>query len=371
MKVVVLGTRGVPDVPGGVETHCQALYPRLVALGYEVVLVTRTPYIADTGVEAYKGIRLKHLFAPRRKSIEAIVHTFLGVCFARRESADILHVHAIGPALLIPFARLLGLRVVMTHHGPDYDRQKWGKFASFVLRLGEQLGGKFANEVIVISEVIAAIVRRRCGRTSHLIYNGVPIPEIATATVTTDRLGIRRGRYILAVARFVPEKGLHDLVEAFDKMDTDYHLVIAGDSDHEDEYSLQLKETCRKNPKIVLTGYITGEDLHQVYSHAAVFVLPSYHEGLPISLLEALSYGLVPLVSDIPANVEVGLDSRYYFRCGEAEDLAEKLALLLASGDSPDRKEEFRAFVREKYNWDVIAGQTGDVYKLAAGNRGG
>lgn len=371
MKVVVLGTRGVPDVPGGVETHCQALYPRLVALGHEVVLVTRKPYIADTGVERYKGIRLKHLFAPRRKSIEAIVHTFLGVCFARRESADILHVHAIGPALLIPFARVLGLRVVMTHHGPDYDRQKWGKFASFILRLGEKVGGKFANEVIVISEVIAEIVARRCGRDSHLIYNGVPIPEIATATATLDRLGIRRGRYILAVARFVPEKGLHDLVAAFDKIESDYHLVIAGDSDHEDEYSLKLKATCRNNSKIVLTGYITGEDLHQVYSHAAVFVLPSYHEGLPISLLEALSYGLVPLVSDIPANVEVGLDSQYYFRCGNVENLTARLTMLAASGGNPGLKEEFRTFVREKYNWDVIAGQTGDVYQLAAENRGG
>lgn len=364
MKIVVLGTRGIPDIPGGVETHCQALYPRLVERGCEVILVTRKPYVTNPEIGNYKGIQLKHLFAPKIKSFEAIVHTFLGVCYARWKSADVVHIHAVGPALLIPFARLLGLKVVMTNHGPDYDRQKWGKLPSFMLRLGEKAGGKTANEIIVISEVIRQIIRQRCGKSSHLIYNGVQIPRIATSTSYIDELNVKRGQYILAVARFVPEKGLHDLVEAFDKMQSDYHLVIAGDSDHEDEYSSHLKATCRNNPKIVLTGYITGEDLHQIYSHARIFVLPSYHEGLPISLLEALSYGLLPLVSDIPANREVGLDSQYYFHCGDTGDLTDKLSSLLKSGFDEERQERLRAFVREKYNWDVIADQTNDVYRL-------
>ncbi|HJP38833.1 MAG TPA: glycosyltransferase family 4 protein, partial [Gammaproteobacteria bacterium] len=203
MKVVVLGTRGIPDIPGGVETHCQALYPRLVELGCEVVLLTRKSYISNQAVDRWRGIQLVHLFTPRRKSLEAIVHTFLGICYARWNSADILHIHAVGPALLIPFARLLGLKVVMTNHGPDYDRQKWGKMASYILRLGEKIGGIFANEVIVISEVIANIVQQRCGRSSHLIYNGVELPIIATSNSFIEELNLRSGHYVLAVARFV------------------------------------------------------------------------------------------------------------------------------------------------------------------------
>lgn len=370
MRIVVLGTRGIPDIPGGVETHCQALYPRLVDRGHEVVLITRKPYVCDLEIDEYRGVKLRHLYAPRIKSFEAIVHTFLGVCVARFQSADVLHVHAVGPALMVPLARVLGLRVVMTNHGPDYDRQKWGKAASFMLRIGEKLGGRWAHEVIVISEVIARIIRERCGRSSHLIYNGVSMPRIATDSSYVDRLGVRPGRYILAVARFVPEKGLHDLVEAFDKTSLDYHLVIAGDSDHEDEYSSQLKTTCRNNSKIVLTGYITGDDLHQVFSHAGMFVLPSYHEGLPISLLEALSYGIPPLVSDIPANLEVKLEQRHYFRCGDTEELARKLREFAESDVDPKQKSRLRAFVREKYDWDAIADQTGDVYKAAARTSG-
>jgi glycosyltransferase involved in cell wall biosynthesis len=364
VKIVVLGTRGIPDIPGGVETHCQSLYPRLVERGCEVVIVTRKPYISDIEVKEYKGIQLKHLFAPRIKSFEAIVHTFLGICYARWASADVVHVHAVGPALLIPFARLLGLKVVMTNHGPDYDRQKWGSVASFILRMGEKVGGKFANEVIVISNVIAEIVRENCNKPSHLIYNGVQIPHISTDTSYIESLSIKSGQYILAVARFVPEKGLHDLVEAFKNIHLDCHLVIAGDSDHEDEYSFKLKETCHKNNNIVLTGYITGDDLHQIFSHAKMFVLPSYHEGLPISLLEALSYGLIPLVSDIPANLEVGLDSKYYFQCGNAVDLSKKLASHSVISFDQQQQENFRNFVREKYNWDDIADQTNCVYQL-------
>jgi len=368
MKIVVLGTRGIPDIPGGVETHCQALYPRLVRLGHDVELVTRKPYVSDLATVEYQGVRLKHLYTPRKKSFEAIVHTFLGVCYARTRSPDVVHIHAVGPALLVPFARLLGLTVVMTNHGPDYDRQKWGRAASFMLRLGEKFGGLFANEIIVISNVIAGIVRRRCGRQSHLIYNGVDIPDQATDTSYTDSLGVEPRRYILAVARFVPEKGLHDLVEAFNRIPSDYHLVIAGDADHEDEYSSHLKESCRGNPRIVLTGYVTGEKLCQVFSHASIFVLPSYHEGLPISLLEALSYGLQPLVSDIPANVEVGLDSECYFRCGDSGDLAAKLTDLCAAEINGEQRERFIEFVRNKYNWDVIAEQTSEVYRQATGH---
>ncbi|MFV2045438.1 MAG: glycosyltransferase family 4 protein, partial [Anaerolineales bacterium] len=177
MKIVVVGTRGIPAIQGGVETHCEELYPRLARLGCDITVVTRTPYVADSRRTAYGDISLKHIYAPKKKSIEAIIHTFLAILYARFSNADIVHIHAIGPALLTPFARILGLRTVLTHHGPDYDRQKWGVVAKTILRLGETAGARFANEVIVISRVIAGILESKYGRKdTHLIYNGVSIP---------------------------------------------------------------------------------------------------------------------------------------------------------------------------------------------------
>ncbi len=366
MRIFVTGTRGIPDIPGGVEKHCQELYPLLVTMGHEVILATRTPYV-EKEEPSWNGVQLSHIFAPHKKSLEAIVHTFLAVFEARRCKADLIHIHAVGPGLMVPLARLLGLKVVVTNHGPDYDRQKWGGAAKTMLRLGEYLGGKFANEVIVISTVIAEIIRKRCGRETNLVYNGVVLPDKSTDTSFLDSLGILPGKYILGVARFVPEKGLHDLIEAFKRIDSGYQLVLAGDADHETEYSRELKEMAAKDSRIVLTGYITGEDLNQIYSHAALFALPSYHEGLPIALLEAMSYELPVLVSDIPANKEVDLQSDRFFSCGHVEELTEKLRILLEKGLSDAEKADLRLQLVEKYNWSVIAEQTVDVYVKALG----
>ncbi len=364
MKIFVTGTRGIPDIPGGVEKHCQELYPLIVSAGHEVILAVRTPY-ACCQQDQWRGVQLRYIFAPHKKSFEAIVHTFLAILQARREDADIIHIHAVGPGLLVPFARLLGLRVVVTNHGPDYDRGKWGRAAKALLRLGEYLGGRFANEVIVISTVIADIVKERCDRDSNLIYNGVPIPEKSTNTSFLKSLKIRQGEYILTVARFVPEKGLHDLIRAFKNIEGDCQLVIAGDADYETEYSRSLKVMAAADKRIVLTGYITGESLNQVFSHAHLFCLPSYHEGLPIALLEALSYGLSVLVSDIPANKEVGLPPERYFKCGDDKSLLTKIQKLLKKEPAPLECRENQRLIAEKYNWERIAGQTLEVYKRA------
>lgn len=362
MKIFVTGTRGIPDIPGGVEKHCQELYPRIVASGHDVFLCTRTPYVKQR-ISSYKGVQLVHVFTPRKKSVEAVFHTISSLIAAWQYRPDIIHVHAIGPSLLIPIARLMGFNVVMTHHGPDYDRQKWSTTAKSVLKFGEYLGGRFSHEVIVVSNVIEKIVSRRCGRPSNLIYNGVPIPEKCRGTVHLDRIGVTPGKYILAVARFVPEKGLHDLISAFRQVNSDVKLVIAGDADHATEYSRELKALARDDDRIVLTGYVTGEYLNQLYSHARLFILPSYHEGLPIVLLEAMSYGCPPLVSDIPANLEVGLDSKYYFPCGDVEVLKNKLSDLIGHPVGESEKMAFEQMVAQKYNWENIARQTIDVYE--------
>jgi starch synthase len=359
MKVVVLGTRGIPDIQGGVETHCQELYPRLVKLGCDVTLITRKSYVEDLEMKEFQDVKLKHIFTPKKKSLEAIVHTFLGVLYARAQNPDILHIHAIGPSLLVPFAKLLGLKVVVTNHGPDYDRQKWGKLAKKVLMLGEKFGSKYANKVIVISNVIKKIQEDRYDRRDcELVYNGVNLATKSTQTDYIDSLGIEVGNYCIAVGRFVEEKGFHDLIKAYNKIDTNIKLVVVGDADHEDDYSISLKKMAKEND-VILTGFIKGEKLNHIFSHAKLFVMPSYHEGLPIALLEAMSYNLDVLVSNIPANVEVQLDESDYFKVGDTDDLASKLQVKLAKTQTRD----FQKIIEEKYNWDLIAKQTKQIYE--------
>lgn len=366
MKIFVVGTRGIPNIPGGVEKHCQELYPRIAALGCEVTVFTRSPYITDPKKE-WRKVKLLHCFAPRKKSLEAIIHTALAVVRARLNKPDILHIHAVGPSLMVPLARLMGLRVVTTNHGPDYDRQKWGFLAKASLKLGERLGGRFSTEVIVISEVIADIVRKRCNRNPHLIYNGVDQPKIPLETDYLKKIGTKPNSYILAVARFVPEKGLHELIGAFNDIGWNGNLVIAGDADHESAYSRELKASAKADERIILTGYISGEPLGQLYSNARLFVLPSHHEGLPIALLEAMSYGLPALVSDIPANIEIGLPAEQYFRCADMNNLKERLLVMLDKKNSKEERELRQEATLKKYNWDKISEQTIGVYRKALG----
>jgi len=361
MKIFVTGTRGVPDIPGGVETHCQNLYPYIAAAGNEVHISRRTPYVTDK-LDSWQSIQMHDIYTPKSKALEAIIHTFLSVIKARLLNVDIVHIHAVGPALMVPFARLLGLKVVFTNHGPDYDRQKWGRLSKTVLMLGEYLGGKFASTNIVISEVIRQIIQKRCNKQSVLIYNGVKINKTSDSDDYLQEIGVKKDGYIIAVARFVPEKGLHDLIAAYALTDKKYDLVLAGDADHEDEYSRSLKVLAKENG-VKLTGYIGGDELHQIFSHAALFVLPSYHEGLPIALLEALGYGLNVLVSDIPANLEVKLDKKHIFECGNVNLLQERMNLLLLQGINGNYEQEIRHMLEMDYNWEKIAGQTVSVYE--------
>jgi glycosyltransferase involved in cell wall biosynthesis len=359
MKIVVIGTRGVPNILGGVETHCQELYPLLAAMGLDITIVTRTPYIQKSQrKDSYNQIKLKHIYAPKKKSIEAIIHTFLAILFAKRNKADIVHIHAIGPALLTPFARLLGLRVVLTHHGPDYDRQKWGKLAKHILRSGEAAGAKYANEIIVISQVIANILKSQYGRMdTHLIHNGVASPAISQSTSYLNELGISEGAYCIAVGRFVEEKGFHDLIDAWKRLESPHRLVLVGDADHETKYSKEIKKLA-KSSGIILTGFIKGEKLAQIYTHARLFIMPSYHEGLPIALLEAMSYGLPTLVSNIPANLEIGLPESSYFQVGNIQSLSKSISISLEGNP----KQDYLPYLM-KYSWENNANLTLEVYK--------
>ncbi len=365
MKIVVTGTRGIPNIMGGVETHCEELFPRIAKRGFDVTVIRRTNYVKDD-LKEWNCVKLVNIDSPKKKSFEAIIHTFRAINEAKRLKADILHIHAIGPALLVPYAKILGMKVVFTHHGPDYDRDKWGFAAKTMLKLGERMGCMFADEVIVISDVIRNLIKRKYNRTSHvhLIYNGVSQPEICDYPEYFNELGIEKGKYILGMCRFVPEKNLHHLVEAFTKIKNrdgaeDIKLVLAGDTDFEDDYSRNLKEMARKNG-VVLTGFIKGKKLHSLLTNCRAYCLPSSHEGLPIALLEAMSYGVKVIVSDIPANKEVGLPESDYFPVGNVDALEEKLKAVIG------QPLQHIDYDMKKYDWEKIADQIKDVYSELA-----
>lgn len=363
MKIVVIGTRGIPNILGGVETHCEELYPNIVRdTNYEVTVVARSCYVKQK-LTQFKGVTLKTIYAPKSKALEAIVHSFLSVVYAAIKRPDILHIHAVGPNLVAPFARLMGLKVVMTHHGPDYERQKWGRFAKLFLKTGERAGVKFANKVIVISEEIKNSITAKYGRKDAiLIPNGVSITgRPSTNKEILRKYGVDTGNYIFTLGRFVPEKGFDYLINAFKKsgLSQKFKLVLAGDADHETEYSKNLKEQALRQG-VLLTGFIKGEVLEQLFSNCALFVLPSFYEGLPISLLEAMAYKLPILASDIPANTQVQLPKDSYFSVGNEDELSAKLVRLLES-DAPQNSV---AYNMEKYNWEKIAVNTALVYKM-------
>ena len=358
-KIVVTGTRGIPNILGGVETHCEELYTRIAAQGYDITLIRRTCYVQDNLLE-YKGVKLVNLQTVKKKSFESIIHTIQAVWVAKfRLRADILHIHAIGPALITPFARLLGLKVVFTHHSLNYDHEKWNRLAKFMLRLGEKMGIKYANEVIVISSVINAMIKEKYRRMDiHLIYNGVPEPDFITDTTYLDSLGVTPNQYFIAMGRFSPEKNFHQLISAFSALSEKHNcqLVLAGNPDFEDAYAHELKSLAHKSG-VILPGFVKGEKLHALLSHARAFVLPSLHEGLPISLLEAMSYNLPVLVSDIPANLAVGLPQDSYFPVGNEKILTERLEKIVE--EMPDK----RKYPLENYQWENIVKQTIKVYE--------
>jgi len=356
----VLGIRGMPNVQGGVETHAEQLYKRLAEMGCDVEVMVRSPFV-PRGVRAFGAVRLRRIWAPKSPGLEALVHSLLGVLYAGFARPDILHIHAIGPAIVTPIARLLRLRVVVTHHGPDYDRDKWGRFARWVLRTGEKLGMRGAHARIAISKVIGNLIRSRYGLESDLIPNGVVVHGIAPGDDKVRRRGLEPGRYFLQVSRVVPEKRQLDLIQAYNRARLPgWKLVLVGGFGA-DAYSRDV--AAAQSAAVVLTGFLNGIELEQLYSHAGAFILPSSHEGLPIALLEALSYGLPVLASDIPANIEVGLDRSDYFPMGDIAALAAGLERLAQAPQQDEMRAARREWVARNYDWNRIAGQTLGVYR--------
>jgi glycosyltransferase involved in cell wall biosynthesis len=376
LRVTWLGLRGLPGVQGGVETHAEQLCPRLQALGCEVTVLARAPYQASLPEARWQGVRLRRLWAPRHKHLEAVAHTFLGVLHAGLvQRPDVLHLQAIGPALWTPLARLLGLRVVVTHHGADYERQKWGPLARWVLKLGEASAARWAHELVVISHAIQRDVQARHQRQGCCIPNGLTLPSSPADPSVLADFGLHPRRYVLLVSRLVPEKRHLDLIQAFANAQAQgrlpgWRLGLVGAADHADAYARQVADAAARTPGVMMTGFQTGTALQALLAHAGLFVLPSSHEGLPIALLEALSWGLPCLASDIPPHRELGLPEDSLFPLGDVAALSASLAHLadrVEHHEGPaDRLERMQQAGR-RFDWDDGARQTRAVYERVAG----
>lgn len=362
-RIVVLGTRGFPNVQGGVEKHCENLTVNLVKMGTDVIVFTRKPYV-NSRIQVYRGVKTIPLPAVRQKNLETFLHSLVGVFCARKYKPDILHLQAIGPALFVPLAKALKMKVVVTSHGSNYEHIKWGWLGKLALRLGEFCGVKFADEVIAVSARIACEIADRYHRNCVIIPNGVQLAGDFRERGLLPKYGLRHATYILAVGRLVPEKGFDVLIEAFKQLSIKkWKLVIVGSADHEGGYSKRLKERGGRVPGVVFTGFLDEFQLAEIYRHAGIFVLPSYYEGLPITLLEALGYGLSCIVSDIKGNRNIPLEEARYFEPGDSHGLAQKLLDYIEKPLTMDEQERQRSTILSAYSWESVARQTMAVYR--------
>jgi glycosyltransferase involved in cell wall biosynthesis len=355
----MLGLRGLPNVQGGVEKHVEQLALQLLKSQWTVDVIGRTPYLKQTRDYSWKGIHVLPSWAPTAPGLEAIVHTFLGVFQAARLRPDILHIHAIGPSLLVPLARLLGLNVVVTHHGFDYNREKWGFFGRMALHVGEYFGMSFANGRIAISQSVADTMERQYAVPVRYIPNGVSVDCDGPDTNVLETFGLGRKRYIIMVSRIVPEKRQLDLIAAFGRLaPPDMKLVIVGNADNGSAYLEKVRAAAESTPNVVCTGVQTGDNLATLYRNAGLFVLPSSHEGMPIVVLEALAYGLPVLTSNIPANLALKMPSDNYFPVGDIDALSRAIAAKL----STDVAVQLDAASEAIHSWSDVCEQTLDIY---------
>jgi glycosyltransferase involved in cell wall biosynthesis len=259
--------------------------------------------------------------------------------------------------------KLLGRKIVVTIHGLDWQRAKWGNFASFVIKFGEKMAAKYADEIIVLSENVKNYFAETYHREVTYIPNGISRPQVREPQMIREKYGLTKGSYFLFLARIVPEKGLHYLIEAFREIDTDKKLVIAGGSSQAIEYMEQIHKMAAEDDRIIMTDFVQGQLLEELYSNAYAFVLPSDVEGMALSLLEAMSYGTCCLVSDICENTEVTEDKALVFQKGNVNDLRRQLVYML---EHPDEVREYAAgssdFICGKYNWDEVVDETLKCY---------
>lgn len=354
---------------GGIEIVVKELCTRLVQDGYPVTCYNRSGHHVS-GAEydqktEYEGICQKKVPTIEGKGLAAVSSSFFAALFSAMGRYDVVHIHAEGPAFFAWLPKLFRKRVVVTIHGIDWQREKWKSgFGSKFIRQGEKNAVKYADEIIVLSKGVQTYFKDTYGRETRFIPNGVNRPELRAARQIAAKFGLEKDSYILFLGRLVPEKGIRYLVEAFKKVKTDKKLVIAGGSSDTESFMEELKELAKSDERILFTGFVQGEILDELYSNAYLYILPSDLEGMPLSLLEAMSYGNCCLVSNIPECTEVVEDKALIFKKSDVNDLRKKLQ---EACDEPEKvkalKEEAADFICRKYNWDEVVKETLELYE--------
>lgn len=370
LNIAMLGHKRIPSREGGIEIVVEELSTRMVETGHSVTCYNRSGHHVsgkefDGGShKEYKGVKLKSVFTINRKGLAAMTSSFFGAICTAFGKYDVVHFHAEGPCAMLWLPKLFGKRCIATIHGIDWQRAKWGGFASKYIKSGEKVAVKYADEIIVLSEGVQKYFMETYGRKTAFIPNGVNRPILLDPQMIKEKYGLDIDEYILFLGRLVPEKGITYLIEAFKKVQTDKKLVIAGGSSDTDAFMQELKKLAEDDDRIVFTGFVQGQMLEELYSNAYVYTLPSDLEGMPLSLLEAMSYGNCCLTSDIAECAEVVEDKAILFKKSDIDDLKEKLQYACDNPDAVKKLKDGAAdFICGKYNWDDVVEQTLKLYQ--------
>ena len=370
LKIAMFGQKRLSR-EGGIEIVVKELSTRMAQMGNQVTCYNRSGHhVSGNEFDAaekqeYAGIRQKYVPTIEKKGLAAVSASFFaGLCSAFG-NYHVVHIHAEGPAFFSFLPKMFGKRVIITVHGIDWQREKWKSgFGSKFIRQGEKHAVKYADEIIVLSEGVQKYFMDTYGRETRFIPNGVNRPEIKSAELIHEKYGLTKDSYILFLGRLVPEKGIRYLIEAFKQVKTDKKLVIAGGSSDTDEFAKELKELAKGDERILFTGFVQGQALEELYSNAYVYTLPSDLEGMPLSLLEAMSYGNCCLVSDIAECAEVVEDKALIFEKSNVADLRETLQKACDEVGTVERlKQQAADFICSKYNWDEVVKETLNLYR--------
>ncbi len=369
----MIGHKRIPSREGGVEIVVEELSSRLVEKDYYVTAYNRKEnHVSgekyngasnNASLEKYKGINIVTVPTIEQKGLAALTSSFFATIRALFGGYDCIHYHAEGPCVMLLIPHLFGIRTVATIHGLDWQRSKWGKFARLYLKLGERIAAKYADEVIVLSKNVEKYFKDVYNRETVYIPNGINRSNILECNNINKKWNLEKDSYILFLGRIVPEKGVKYLIEAFKQINTDKQLVIAGGSSDTDEFMKEICNLAKDDNRILFTGFVEGEVLDELYSNAYIYTLPSDLEGMPISLLEAMSYGNCCLVSDIAECMEVVENKALSFEKGNVESLKNKLQEICDNQYIVQMyKEEASEFIHSKYNWNDVVDRTIKLY---------
>ena len=371
LNIAMFGQKRIPSREGGVEIVVEELCTRMVAQGHNVTCYNRGGHHVSGSeydskrLKEYKGIKLKTVPTIEKKGLAAVSSSFFAALCCAFGKYDVVHIHAEGPAFFCWLPKLFHKRVIVTVHGIDWQREKWKSgFGSKFIHKGEKNAVKYADEIIVLSKGVQDYFEKIYGRKTVFIPNGVSNHIERKPQIIKNKFGLDKDEYILFLGRLVPEKGIKYLIEAFKQVDTDKKLVIAGGSSDTSEFENEMKELAKEDKRILFTGFVQGQELEELYSNAYVYALPSDLEGMPLSLLEAMSYGNCCLVSDIPECAEVVEDKALIFKKADVKDLQSKLQDACDHSEKVDaHKKQAADFICSKYNWDEIVQATLKLYR--------